>query len=80
MDEPEDLYEQLQTAKAATSLLDRMQEPRVFVLPSGEGVICGGRWDGWLCWRHPDGQWVTAQRLRIEGIKPLFPPCGKSNS
>jgi len=42
------------------------------VLPDGQNaVICGGRQDGWLCWKHPDGQWVTKERCNVERISPL---------
>jgi hypothetical protein len=38
--------------------------PYVLPMPSGHyGVCIGGRWDGWLMRRHPDGQWVTDCKL-----------------
>lgn len=41
-----------------------------FELPDGK-IICfnpGGRWHGWLFHRHPDGQFVSEQKL-VE-VKP----------
>lgn len=74
------MYEQLKAARASTALLDRMQEPRVLVLPGGEqGVICGGRQDGWLCWKHPDGQWVTKERCNVERIPPFPGPISRNH-
>ena len=28
-----------------------------------EGVCLGGRWQGWLFRKHPDGQWVSVRKL-----------------
>jgi hypothetical protein len=29
----------------------------------GEMLLCqGGSFDGWLCYRHPDGQWVALRK------------------
>jgi hypothetical protein len=30
------------------------------------GVCIGGRWDGWLMRKHPDGQWVSVRKLETE--------------
>ncbi|AZV00370.1 hypothetical protein pthi1_p05 [Paracoccus phage vB_PthS_Pthi1] len=41
-------------------------EPRVICLPypmDGYGVCVGGRYDGWLMWQHPDGQWLSKSKL-----------------
>ena len=27
------------------------------------GVCVGGRFDGWLMWRHPDGCWISREKL-----------------
>ncbi len=27
------------------------------------GVCVGGRFNGWLMWLHPDGQWVSVLQL-----------------
>lgn len=27
------------------------------------GVCIGGRFNGWLMWLHPDGQWVSVRKL-----------------
>jgi len=43
--------------------VDEAAKPRILLLPSGAGVCVGGRWDGWMVHRHPDGQWVSDRRL-----------------
>jgi len=55
---------------------ERLQDvtPYVLPMPSGfYGVCIGGRWDGWLMRRNPDGQWVTDCKLErrspLEGLK-----------
>lgn len=25
--------------------------------------LTGGKWHGWLFWRHPNGQWVSQRKL-----------------
>jgi hypothetical protein len=45
---------------------ERPDGPRIIHLPypmHGYGICVGGRWDGWLFWHHPDGQWVSKQKL-----------------
>lgn len=50
-----------------SALLDRMQAVRFIKLRDGEHAVCvGGRFDGWLMHRHPDGQWVSVTRLEQE--------------
>lgn len=45
----------------------RLREARILVLPNGHtGVCVGGRFNGWLMCRHPDGQWVSVVKL-LEG-------------
>ena len=46
-----------------------MSDDRILILegdlfPMDHGVAIGGRFDGWLMWRHPDGQWVSIRKLR----------------
>lgn len=36
---------------------------RVLLISSDRGVCVGGRWDGWLMIRHPDGHWVSHHKL-----------------
>ena len=33
------------------------------------GVKVGGRFDGWLVRKHPDGQWVSVRKL--ESVDPF---------
>jgi hypothetical protein len=50
----------------AAAKAERPEGPRIIHLPypmHGYGVCVGGRWDGWLFWHHPDGQWVSKQKL-----------------
>ena len=43
----------------------RLREARILVLPNGHtGVCVGGRFNGWLMHRHPDGQWVSVVKLQ----------------
>lgn len=39
------------------------QAARVLLITSDRGVCVGGRWDGWLMIRHPDGHWVSHHKL-----------------
>jgi hypothetical protein len=35
----------------------------------------GGAYNGWLCYKHPDGQWVTlrkATKSDLEILKPII--------
>jgi hypothetical protein len=37
---------------------------RILLLGEGNmGVKVGGRFDGWLMTKHPDGQWVSVRKL-----------------
>jgi hypothetical protein len=51
---------------------------RVYLFDHANGVVIGGKWDGWLVWRHPDGQWVTVQKAEVrdplESIPDIFKP------
>lgn len=40
-----------------------MIEPVFFDLGNGTAVCADGRWRGWLCRRHPDGQFITVRKL-----------------
>ena len=50
------------------------------------GVKVGGRFDGWLMRKHPDGQWVSVRKL--ESVDPfaddkwakLLAPTGASTN
>ena len=43
---------------------------RFFDRASGRHMLLvqdpGSGFDGWLCWRHPDGQWVTLRLATSE--------------
>lgn len=42
----------------------------VLMTSDDHGVCIGGRWNGWLMWKHPDGQWVSVKKLdRVEATK-----------
>lgn len=49
-----------------TALLDRSQYVRFIKIDPTHAVCVGGRYDGWLVWKHPDGQWVTIRELAQE--------------
>lgn len=40
--------------------------PRMLKTDNDHAVCVGGRWDGWLMWKHPDGQWVSVRKLEQE--------------
>ena len=49
---------------------DYLQVPAGFVLlqtengkPVYSACLDGGRFHGWLMWKHPDGQWVSKRKL-----------------
>lgn len=44
---------------------DAVVEPKIAVIRPGEGVCLAGRWAGWLFRKHPDGQWVSVQKLEL---------------
>lgn len=56
----------LDVSEHRSRLLDRLQAPRVIWISEDHGVCVGGRFDGWLMWKHPDGQWVTVRKLMQE--------------
>lgn len=31
-------------------------------------LVTGGPWHGWLCYRHPDGQWVSLRLATVEDV------------
>lgn len=39
---------------------------RIIITAPGMGVCVGGRFDGWLMRKHPDGQWVSEKKLESE--------------
>jgi hypothetical protein len=45
---------------------DARPKPRIALLGGGKGVCIGGRFDGWLMRKHPDGQWVSEIKLETE--------------
>ena len=58
-----------QQVEAATGK-DYLQVPAGFVLlqtrngkPVYSACLDGGRFHGWLMWKHPDGQWVSKRKL-----------------
>lgn len=46
---------------------------RMLVLDDMHAVCVGGRWDGWKFYRHPDGQWVSLEKLKEECLAPSSP-------
>lgn len=57
------IAEALDASEARSRLLDRMQTTRILITSEDHGVCIGGRFDGWLMWKHPDGQWVSVRKL-----------------
>ena len=51
---------------ARTEFLDRAQTVRMMRTDADHAVCVGGEWDGWLMWKHPDGQWVSVRKLDAE--------------
>lgn len=47
--------------------------PRMLVIDADHAVCVGGRWDGWKFYRHPDGQWVSLEKLKEESLAPSSP-------
>ena len=47
--------------------------PRMLVIDADHVVCVGGRWDGWKFYRHPDGQWVSLEKLKEESLAPSSP-------
>jgi hypothetical protein len=64
------IAEAMDDLAAASAFLDRMQAVRVLLTDETHGVCVGGRYDGWLMWKHPDGQWVTMRKLTQENPQP----------
>jgi hypothetical protein len=58
--------------KQDNDALRRAVDPYMLTV-SGDFAVCiGGRWDGWLFQRHPDGQWVSQRKLeRVTGLAVL---------
>lgn len=50
--------ERLASARAALDPSERM-----LMIDEFHAVCVGGRWDGWKMWRHPDGGWVSIEKL-----------------
>jgi hypothetical protein len=44
-----------------------LNPPQVFMYSDNHGICIGGRFHGWIMWKHPDGQFVTVRKL--EGQK-----------
>lgn len=59
-----------------SALLDRSQQVRMLLTNEDHAVCVGGRWDGWLMWKHPDGNWVSVRKLaqEHEPFKSQHPP------
>ncbi len=50
------------------------EQARMLLIECDRAVCVGGKWDGWLFWLHPNGNWISARKL-IETdptIDPLF--------
>lgn len=55
--------------EATSGTWQKVPEPEMILLDHNNAVCSGGRWHGWRFTRHPDGQWVSAQKLQIETAK-----------
>jgi len=49
-----------------SALLDRSQAVRFIKIDADQAICVGGRFDGWLMHKHPDGQWITIRKLEQE--------------
>lgn len=51
-----------------------IKPPRMLLVEKDRAVCIGGKWDGWLFWLHPNGNWVSARKLPETEpvIDPLF--------
>lgn len=65
-----DLRKVLDARDEQMSNKDTSQVPEGFVLlqtekgkPIYAACLDGGRFHGWLMWKHPDGQWVSKRKL-----------------
>lgn len=63
--------EEIKRLKDSNAFLDRMQTVRMLIIDKDSAVCVGGRFDGWRMWRHPDGQWVSIEKLKQEA--PTYP-------
>ena len=57
--------------------------PRIICLPHpmlGFGICIGGRFDGWLMWQHPDGQWVSREKLPVSDPAVSAPDAAQTEA
>ena len=57
------LTAELDAMRDALKPLTVQDAARVLLISPDRGVCVGGRWDGWLMIRHPDGHWVSQHKL-----------------
>jgi len=53
-----------------------MTQARILIIDDRDpilGVSSGGRFDGWLMRKHPDGQWVSVRKLTEEDPLASWP-------
>lgn len=69
-----------QAMRGALEAADRATPDRLLVFryasPTGAaevGIAIGGRFDGWLMRRHPDGQWVSVSKFPEEDPYAALP-------
>lgn len=60
------IAEAMDASEERSRLLDRMQAERFLWIDADHAVKIGGSFDGWLMWKHPDGEWVSVRRLMQE--------------
>lgn len=41
-------------------------ESRIVPFSADHGVCIGGRFDGWIMWKHPDGMWLSVRKPEAE--------------
>jgi len=58
------IAEAMDASEERSRLLDRMQTDRFLWVDAEHAVKVGGRFDGWLMWKHPDGEWVSVRKLK----------------
>ncbi len=48
-----------------------LNPPIIHMYSDDHGVCVGGRWHGWIMWKHPDGQFVSVRKA--EPVSPKSP-------
>ena len=46
---------------------------RMMLFDQDCAVCVGGKWDGWIFHRHPDGEWVSVRQAAQEVMETISP-------